>query len=87
MKRYLRHISAERIRATIENLSKRKLSFRRTKTESMAKSLIIIDDVLTDARHLKLEAEVVAFALMYMRDNPSATLSEAILSGHDKWVV
>jgi hypothetical protein len=53
----------------------------------MAKSLIIIDDVLSDAKHFRFEAEVVAFALMYMRDNPTATLSEAILSGHDRWVV
>lgn len=59
----------------------------RSKQEPMAKSLVIIDDVLKDAKHFRLEAEVVAIALMYMRDNPTATLSEAILSGHDRWIV
>ena len=86
MKKYIQKVAVDRMIRTISKFNVIRKRYR-SKQEPMTKSLVIIDDVLKDARHLKLEAEVVAFALMYMRDNPGATLSEAILSGHDRWII
>lgn len=71
---------------TITRLHSIKKRFRRPKTESTAKSLMVIDDVLQDARDYKLESEVVLYALMYMRDNPGCQISEAIIAGSERWV-
>ena len=41
---------------------------------------------LHDARQVGLETEVVTWALMYMKENPSLSISEAITMGYYEWV-
>ena len=41
---------------------------------------------LHDARQVGLETEVVTWALMYMKNNPSLSISEAITMGYYEWV-
>jgi len=48
--------------------------------------LLIVADFLDDAKKYGLEAEVVTFALKYMKENPSLTISQAITYGYDEWV-
>lgn len=60
--------------------------FRRRRQESTAKSLIVIESVLEDARDFRLDAEVVLYAMMYMRDNPDCQISEAMIAGYNEWV-
>ena len=86
MRKYLQRVSVDSLRKTIANLSKRGRRLRPKYPEPIAKSLIVIDEVLKDAHDLKVESEVVMFAMMHIRDNPSATISEAIILGYEQWV-
>ena len=48
--------------------------------------LQVVDAALKSAAEHGLEAEVVMFALMAMKRDPSLTIQEVILIGHDEWV-
>jgi hypothetical protein len=41
---------------------------------------------LQHSREESLEVEVVTWALMFMKENPSLTVSEAITMGYFEWV-
>jgi hypothetical protein len=41
---------------------------------------------LNDAKQVGLDTEVVTWALMYMKNNPNLTISEAITMGYFEWV-
>lgn len=70
----------------ITRLNKIKNRFRRPKAESSAKSLTVIENVIEEARDFKLDAEVVLYAMMYMRDNPGCQISEAMIAGYEEWI-
>ena len=48
--------------------------------------LFIVSDTLEDAKRYGLEAEVVTFALKYMKQDPTLSISAAITYGYDEWV-
>ena len=86
MKKYLTKISNDKLIQTINRLSKIKKKLRSPKKESMTKSLVVTDEILKESRDFRLEAEVVVYALMYMRDNPKSQLSEAMVAGYEEWI-
>ena len=79
-------VSRDRMMKTVTRLNSIKKRFRKLKAESTAKSLMVIENVLDEARDFKLDAEVVLYAMMYMRDNPGCQISEAMIAGYDEWV-
>ena len=48
--------------------------------------LKIVDRVIKNASGYGLEAEVVTFALKYMKENPQLSIVEAIIAGYEEWV-
>jgi hypothetical protein len=46
----------------------------------------IIGNVIKQSSGFGLEAEVVAFALEYMKQNPTLSIVEAILYGYEEWI-
>lgn len=86
MKKYLTKISNDKLIQTINRLAKIKRKLRSPRKEPMTKSLIVTDEILKEARDFRLEAEVVVYALMYMRDNPKSQLSEAMVAGYEEWI-
>lgn len=54
--------------------------------QDLMKELLIVSDVLEDAKRYGLEAEVVTFALKYMKKDPTLSISTAITYGYDEWV-
>lgn len=86
MKKYLTKISNDKLIDTINRLAKIKRKLRSPRKESMTKSLIVTDEILKESRDFRLEAEVVGYALMYMRDNPKSQLSEAMIAGYEEWI-
>lgn len=86
MKKYIPKVSSDRMIKTVSRLNSIKKRFRKPKAESTAKSLMVIENILDEARDFKLDAEVVLYAMMYMRDNPGCQISEAMIAGYDEWV-
>lgn len=52
----------------------------------MEKEITTISYLLTLANALNLEAEVVTFALKYMKENPSLTIEEAMGMSYEEWI-
>jgi hypothetical protein len=48
--------------------------------------LLVVADLLDEAKKYGLEAEVVYFALKYMKKNSDLSIIEAITYGYDEWV-
>lgn len=48
--------------------------------------LWVVSDCLEDAQKYGLEAEVVTFALKYMKQDPTLSISAAITYGYDEWL-
>ena len=86
MKKYVPKVSNHKMMRVISKLNRVKNRFRRPKPEPVAKSLIVIENVLEEARDFKLDSEVVLYALMYMRDNPDCQISEAMVMGYEEWI-
>jgi hypothetical protein len=57
-----------------------------TPVEDIHRSLDIVEYVLRDARDLKVETEVVTWALKRMKENPKLDISDAIQLGYEEWV-
>lgn len=53
--------------------------------EDIHRSLDIVEHVLRDARDLKVETEVVTWALKRMKENPKLNISDAIQMGYEEW--
>ena len=53
--------------------------------EDIHRSLDIVEHVLRDARDLKVETEVVTWALKRMKENPKLSISDAIQMGYEEW--
>lgn len=53
--------------------------------EDIHRSLDIVEHVLRDARDLKVETEVVTWALKRMKENPKLRISDAIQMGYEEW--
>ena len=45
-----------------------------------------IAEILNQAKEFNLEAEVVVWALKYMKENPRLTINEAITLGYNEWI-
>lgn len=54
--------------------------------EEFSRSLDVVDWVLQEARDLKIEVEVVTFALKFMKEDPEMDISSAIMAAYDNWV-
>ena len=55
-------------------------------TEILVSDMDTIAMVLEQSSEENLEVEVVTWALRYMKENPSLTISEAITMGFYEWV-
>ena len=54
--------------------------------EDIHRSMDIVEHVLRDAEDFGLTAEVVTWALKYMKENPRLDISDAIVLGYEEWV-
>jgi hypothetical protein len=55
-------------------------------TEMLILEMDAVAEALEQSREEGLDAEVVTWALRYMKENPSLTISEAITMGFYEWV-
>jgi hypothetical protein len=55
-------------------------------TETLVSEMDTVAMVLEQSCEENLEVEVVTWALRYMKENPSLTISEAITMGFYEWV-
>jgi hypothetical protein len=55
-------------------------------TETLVLEMDVVSIALERAYERDMEVEVVTWALRYMKDNPSLTISEAITMGYYDWV-
>ena len=53
--------------------------------EDIYRSIAIVESVLHDARDLKIETEVVTWALKFMKQDPSIDISDAMIMGYEEW--
>lgn len=54
--------------------------------EDIHRSMDIVEHVLHEAEDFGLTAEVVTWALKYMKENPKLDISDAIILGYEEWV-
>jgi peptide subunit release factor 1 (eRF1) len=54
--------------------------------EEFSRSLDVVDWVLQEARDLRIEVEVVTFALRFMKEDPALDISTAMMAAYDNWV-
>jgi hypothetical protein len=54
--------------------------------EDIYRSIAIVESVLHDARDLKIETQVVTWALKLMKQDPSINISDAMIMGYETWV-
>jgi hypothetical protein len=54
--------------------------------EEFSRSLDVVDWVLQEARDLRIEVEVVTFALKFMKEDPDLDISSAMIAAYDNWV-
>jgi peptide subunit release factor 1 (eRF1) len=54
--------------------------------EEFSRSLDVVDWVLQEARDLRIEVEVVTFALKFMKEDPDLDISTAMMAAYDNWV-
>ena len=54
--------------------------------EDIHRSLDIVEYVLRDARDLKVETQVVTWALKCMKENPQLDISDAIQMGYEECI-
>jgi len=45
----------------------------------------VVANALSNAIYLKLETEIVTYALQHMKDNPNLTIGEAITMAYFEW--
>ena len=64
-------------------------SLRGTTNESLEDAVRAVGRVLVDedVLHYGLEAEVLGTALLYLKENPDATIDEALSAGFVEWDV
>ena len=55
-------------------------------TEMLVLEMDAVEIALQRSREENLDVEVVTWALRYMKENPSLTISEAITMGFYEWV-
>lgn len=72
----------QKLFAKLKQLSRK----RRRSVEDIHRSLDIVEHVLHEADDYKLTAEVVTWALKYMKENPQLDISDAIVLGLEEWV-
>jgi hypothetical protein len=53
--------------------------------EDIYRSTAIVESVLHDARDLKIETQVVTWALNLMKQDPSIDISDAMIMGYEEW--
>jgi len=54
--------------------------------EDIYRSIAIVESVLHDARDLKIETQVVTWALNLMKQDPSIDISDAMIMSYETWV-
>jgi hypothetical protein len=54
--------------------------------EDIYRSTAIVESVLHDARDLKIETQVVTWALNLMKQDPSINISDAMIMSYETWV-
>ncbi len=54
--------------------------------EDIHRSMDIVEHVLHEADDYKLTAQVVTWALKYMKENPNLDISDAIVLGLEKFI-
>jgi len=54
--------------------------------EDIYRSIAIVESVLHDARDLKIETQVVTWALNLMKQDSSIDISDAMIMSYETWV-
>jgi hypothetical protein len=54
--------------------------------EDIYRSIAIVESVLHDACDLKIETQVVTWALNLMKQDPSINISDAMIMSYETWV-
>jgi|688.fasta_scaffold67678_5 hypothetical protein len=58
-------------------------------SSNIGKDLNVVSEIIqiiNEQGHYPLLPEVVTWALLYMKENPSSTISEAIVAGYREWI-
>jgi len=78
------HLEDIRLYKKVKNVLSKKQAI--DPVEDIYRSIAIVESVLHDARDLKIETQVVTWALNLMKQDPSINISDAMIMGYETWV-
>lgn len=78
------HLEDIRLYKKVKNVLSKKQAV--DPVEDIYRSIAIVESVLHDARDLKIETQVVTWALNLMKQDPSINISDAMIMSYETWV-
>jgi len=78
------HLEDIRLYKKVKNVLSKKQAI--DPVEDIYRSIAIVESVLHDARDLKIETQVVTWALNLMKQDPSIDISDAMIMSYETWV-
>lgn len=78
------HLEDIRLYKKVKNVLNKKQAV--DPVEDIYRSIAIVESVLHDARDLKIETQVVTWALNLMKQDPSIDISDAMIMSYETWV-
>jgi len=78
------HLEDIRLYKKVKNVLSKKQAI--DPVEDIYRSIAIVESVLHDARDLKIETQVVTWALNLMKQDPSINISDAMIMSYETWV-
>jgi hypothetical protein len=78
------HLEDIRLYKKVKNVLSKKQAV--DSVEDIYRSIAIVESVLHDARDLKIETQVVTWALNLMKQDPSIDISDAMIMSYETWV-
>jgi hypothetical protein len=78
------HLEDIRLYKKVKNVLSKKQAV--DPVEDIYRSIAIVESVLHDAHDLKIETQVVTWALNLMKQDPSINISDAMIMSYETWV-
>lgn len=78
------HLEDTKLYKKVKNVLSKKQAI--DPVEDIYRSIAIVESVLHDARDLKIETQVVTWALNLMKQDPSIDISDAMIMSYETWV-
>jgi len=78
------HLEDIRLYKKVKNVLSKKQAV--DSVEDIYRSIAIVESVLHDARDLKIETQVVTWALNLMKQDSSIDISDAMIMSYETWV-